>query len=557
MKQHSEYTVQEMGELLEDMSGMYDLARVVDPIECRILDCGKDGKLSMNDRCYSIWNSDQKCMNCTSAAACHTGCHQEKHEHFNENVYHIQSNPVTLRLPDGGAYDAVVELVSVEKANKDNVSGANDRSAENVGGRAAMYKALHDPLTKVLNSGAFYEQVRQMIMDDEKKVHYMIMVNIREFRLVNALFGVLKGNEVLVRTAGRLSGFAERAGGICGRLAGDKFGLFIPAEKYDEKVLLETVKPLAGAFSSGLYTFCIQFGVYKVSDTSIPVSVMCDRANAALHTMQSDLALGLAYFDDSMMEKSLFRQEVISGFEDALADGQFKMYLQPLAEKDGKVFAAEALVRWVRPDGSIVMPGDYIETLEQAGLIHELDMYMWEQAVKQLAAWRGTSRASVSISVNVSAKDFYKIDIYETFTSLVQKYNVDSGLLRLEITETAMLEDPKKTNAVITRLQNYGFIVEIDDFGKGYSSISMLKDIQADVLKIDMSLIREIETHDRTRTLIEAIIQMAHALGMDVITEGVETRRQLELLAAVGCRHFQGYYFYKPIPIRDFEAIRA
>ncbi len=549
----SEYTVEEMRELLDSMSGMYDLARVVDPIECRILDCGKDGKLSMNDRCYGIWNSDQKCVNCTSAVACQTGCHQEKNEHFDENVYHIQSNPVKLRLPDGGAYDAVVELVSVEKENKDNVTGTNDRRAENVTGRAAMYKATHDPLTKVLNSGAFYEEIRQWIVDDPDMDRVMIVANIREFRLVNALFGVLKGNEVLVRTAGRLQGIADRAGGLCGRIGGDKFAIFVPAEGFDEKVLTDAVQNLAESFSSGLYTFCIQFGAYEVKDSSIPVSVMCDRANAALHTLRGDLTVGVAYFDDSMMKRSLFRQEIISGFEEALANDEFQMYLQPLAEESGRVFGAEALVRWVRPDGTVIMPGDFIETLEQAGLIHELDVYMWEHAVRQLVAWKGTSKASLSISVNMSAKDFYSIDIYKTLTELVERYGVDSSLLRLEITETAMLEDLKKTDAIITKLRDYGFIVEIDDFGKGYSSISLLKEIQADVLKIDMSLMREIESRDRSKIILAAIIQMAHSLGMDVITEGVETEEQLQSLASLGCSHFQGYYFYKPIPVPEFE----
>ncbi len=551
----TEYTVQGMRDLLEEMSGMYDVARVVDPIECRILDCGSDGTLSMADRCYSIWDSEQKCTNCSSATACQTCCHQQKNEHFGDNVFHIQSNPVTLKLPDGGVYDAVVELVSVEKENTENVAGTNDRRAENELGRASMYKALHDPLTRVLNSGAFYEHVRQEVLSDPDKDHYMIVANIREFRLVNALFGVLKGNEILVRTAGRLRGITDRAGGLCGRLSGDQFGMFIPAEKYDEKVLIDSVETLAGAFSSGLYTFCIQFGAYEVSDSSIPVSVMCDRANAALHTKHNDLISGVAYFDDFMMKESLFRQEVISGFEDALENGEFQMYLQPLAEKDGHVFAAEALVRWVRPDGRLIMPGDFIETLEQAGLIHELDAYMWEQAVRQLAEWRGTNKASVSISVNVSAKDFYSIDIYKTITSLVEQYGVDAGLLRLEITETAMLEDLKKTDSVITALQEYGFIVEIDDFGKGYSSISLLKEIAADVLKIDMSLIREIETKDRSLKILSSVIQMAHSLGMDVITEGVETEEQLELLSKIGCSHFQGYYFYKPLPYKEFGRI--
>ena len=549
----TEYTVKEMKTLLEQMSGMYDLARVVDPIECRILNCGDDGKLSMSDRCYNIWQSSQKCVNCTSAMACETGCHQEKSEHFDENVYHIQSNPVKLKLPDGGAYDAVVELVSVNKENKTNVAGTNDRAAENVGDRAYRYKAVHDTLTRVLNSGAFYEAVRGRIVSEPDKAWVFIAANIREFRLVNALFSVLKGNEILVRTAGRLKGIAERRNGICGRIGGDVFALFIPASEYREEDLTEAAKALTGAFSSGLFTFCIQFGVYRIDDSTIPVSVMCDRSNAALHTLRSDKSRTVVYFDDSMMRKSLFDQEVVSGFESALENGEFKMYLQPLADQDGRIFGAEALVRWVRPDGTVIMPGDFIETLEGAGLIHKLDMYMWEQAVRQLATWKGTDKADLTISVNMSAKDFYNIDINKVLTEMIAKYGVDSRRLRLEITETAMLEDTKEGDSIVSMLRDAGFVVEIDDFGKGYSSISMLKDIHADILKIDMSLLHEIEIKERSRVILESVINLADSLDMDVITEGVETEEQLKSLTRMGCRHFQGYYFSKPVTVTEFE----
>lgn len=550
----TEYTVGEMRDLLEHMSGMYDLARVVDPNECRILTCGEDGTLGMSERCYDIWKSGQKCVNCSSAMACHTGSHKEKDEHFGENVYHIQSNPVTIKLPDGGAYDAVVELVSVEKENKNNVVGTNDREAENVGDIAYHYKAEHDVMTRVLNSDAFYEAVRERIMKEPDGSWVFVGANIREFRLVNALFSVLKGNEILIRTAGRLKGIADRRDGICGRIGGDKFALFIPEAEYREKDLTDAAEALSGAFSSGLFTFSIQFGVYIIEDPSIPVSVMCDRANTALHTLRNNKSRQLVYFDEAMMRKSLFNQEVVSGFESALAARQFRLYLQPLTNKDGSVFGAEALVRWVKPDGTVIMPGDFIETLEEAGLIHMLDKYMWEQAVRQLAEWKGTDKDHLTISVNMSAKDFYSVDINKVLTDLIARYGVDSSRLRLEITETAMLEDPKKSNVVISKLRDAGFIVEIDDFGKGYSSLNMLKDIQADVLKIDMSLLREIETKERSRLILESVVDMAGLLNMDVITEGVETEGQLKSLTDMGCRHFQGYYFFKPMPAESFAA---
>ena len=366
-----EYNVEQVRSLLEAMSGMYDLARVVDPIECRILEFDSDGSICMNESCYGIWNAEQKCINCTSALACRTGCRQEKKEHFQNQVFHIRSNPIKMKLPDGGVYDAVLELVSIQKEPS---ATANDRAAENVDHKADHYQALHDTLTKALNAGAFYELARGKIVEHQGFSWVMVTANIMNFRLINTLFGVLKGNETLVKTSDALVEIAEQSNGLCGRLGGDQFALLLPEREYKEETLLRTAQQLADYYSSGLYTFCIHFGVYRMEDAAIPISVMCDRANSALRTIRDDLRKTVAYFDESMMQKSIFEQQIISGFDEALQSGQFKMYLQPLVGENGRVFGAEALVRWHKPDGSVVGPGDFIETLENAGLIHELDM---------------------------------------------------------------------------------------------------------------------------------------------------------------------------------------
>ena len=549
----AEYTAGELKILLDHMSGMYDLVRVVDPIECRILEFGEDGSVSRKDRCYGIWNADQKCVNCTSALACRTGCHQEKAEEFDDKLFHIQSNPIRMKLPDGGAYDAVVELVSIENDNHEAVS-ANDRAAENKNQRAARYHAQHDSLTNVLNPNAFSELSREAIVKNPDLSWVMVTSNIMDFRLINTLFGSQRGNEVIVQNAAELAQISAVSGGLCGRLGGDQFAMLLPREKYREDHLKTAAKRLKEAFSSGQYTFFIHFGVYNVEDTSLPISVMCDRANTALRTIREDHWEVVAYFSEEMMQKSLYEQEVISGFESALKEGQYQMYLQPLVCEDGQVIGAEALVRWHRPDGTITMPGDFIETLERAGLIHLLDLYIWESAVKQLHTWNGTEKDKLFISVNMSAKDFYSMDVYQVLAGLVNAYHVPANRLRVEITETALLEDPESGNQVISKLRQRGFLVEIDDYGKGFSALGLLKDIQADVLKIEMSLLREIDCKERSRTILESIIQMATSLDMDVVTEGIETEAQLKSLVAMGCRHFQGYYFAKPMQVEAFEA---
>ena len=382
----------------------------------------------------------------------------------------------------------------------------------------------------------------------------MITGDIMHFRLINTLFGVQKGNEVLMAASARLRRIATQAHGLCGRLGGDQFAVLMSADAYQEETLLSAAQALAQEFSSGIYTLRIHFGVYRIQDAAIPVSVMCGRANCALYTIRENLTQSVAYFDDELLQKTRQEQRIISGFEEALESGQFRMYLQPLVEESGRIIGAEALARWCRPDGSIIMPGAFIEVLENAGLIHKLDRYIWEQAVRQLSLWKGTEREQLTISVNISAKDFYSMDVFDTLVKLLEAYDVESSRLRLEITETALLVEPEKSDAVVSLLRDRGFLVEIDDFGKGHSSLGLLKSIHADVLKIDMSFLREIKDRQRSRTILESVINMADSLGMDVITEGVETGDQLHTLSAMGCRHFQGYFFSRPVPVAEFEA---
>ena len=214
---------------------------------------------------------------------------------------------------------------------------------------------------------------------------------------------------------------------------------------------------------------------------------------------------------------------------------------------------AEALARWHTPDGTILMPGDFIETLETAGLIHRLDSYIWELAVKQLSMWKGTDKQDLTISVNVSTKDFYNMDVARVLSELTDKYGVDSCMLRLEITETALPGSTNACDSVVSDLRRKGFLVEIDDFGKDNSTLSFLKDINADVLKIDMCFLQEIRNNERNRIILQSMISLAYSLGMDVIAEGVETEDQLRVLTEMGCNHFQGYFFCRPLPAEAFE----
>ena len=200
------------------------------------------------------------------------------------------------------------------------------------------------------------------------------------------------------------------------------------------------------------------------------------------------------------------------------------------------------------------MPNEFIPIFEKNGLIIDIDRYIWEMACRILRKWKEEGRDDVYISVNISPRDFYFLNVYQIFVELVEKYDIDPQNLKLEITETAVVMDLKRQLELITRLRQTGFIVEMDDFGSGYSSLNMLKEIHVDVLKIDMAFLKKAKDEERSKKILQMIIGLSKQLGMPVITEGVETAQQVEFLAEMGCDIFQGYYFGKPMSVQEFEA---
>lgn len=293
--------------------------------------------------------------------------------------------------------------------------------------------------------------------------------------------------------------------------------------------------------------------MYDISDLEEPVSIMCDKANLASETIKNEYKSNIAYYTERLFESSIEERRIIGEFERAISNNEFEMYLQPQVDSSGNLYGAEALVRWQHPERGLLSPAIFIDVLEKTGFIYKLDRYMWDKAAKKLGEWKKEGKDQYHISVNISTKDFYLVDVYETFVGLVDKYDIDPVNLNIEITETTLMSDFDKNMGIIRLLQNYGFNIEIDDFGSGYSSLNMLKDISADVLKIDMGFLRASENEAKGLDILESIITLAGKLGMKVITEGVETKKQLYMLVEMGCDMYQGYYFSKPIPVDEFE----
>ena len=414
-----------------------------------------------------------------------------------------------------------------------------------------QYRATHDALTGLLNRNAFEDEARR-ILSEAQEPYCMLCSNIQDFKLVNDLFGLEAGDKLLIAQADMIRR-AQRGNSASARIYADQFCTLMPRSHYNEELFLDNMTLTMDIGLSTPFKLHFYLGVYDIADTNEPVWTMYDKAMMAIDAIRGNYEEVVSYYKDELLQHIMEEKEILGEFEQAIEEKQFSMYLQPQFANNGTIAGAEALVRWIHPQKGMINPDEFIPTLEKTGLIHRLDLYMWGNAAKTLSEWKKRGIENLSVSVNISTKDFFYLDVCEAFRVLARQYDFDKKNLKLEITESALMENVKETMKTLDRLHAMGYDIEIDDFGSGYSSLGMLKDIRADIVKIDMMFLQETKNADRSRLIIKNIIAMSKELGTSVITEGVETREHVDFLTQVGCDMFQGYYFAKPMSLQDFE----
>ena len=427
-----------------------------------------------------------------------------------------------------------------------------DRTAEQNALITEHYKLTHDDLTGLYNKEGFYEAVKETLKKEPRNDYMIICTNVRDFKIINDLFGFDKGNDIIQKIAAMIS-VGSNQKDCTARIVADQFAVLTAKERFNEAALSKQLGEVSKLIASSYYSMTIHCGIYNITNPEMEVSLMCDRANMAISTIREEPGNMIITYDDKMMSDILHDRQVANQLDQAIEHDRFVIFLQPQIKATGEVIGAEALVRWDDPKRGILTPGAFIDILEKTGCLYKLDLHVWELAAKQLAAWKGTQFENLNISVNISPKDFYYVDIFKEFTGLVNKYDISPSKLKLEITETALMIEPTRQLTLIGRLHKFGFDFEIDDFGSGYSSLSLLKDMPADILKIDMEFLHETENEQRSKKILESVISLAHELNMKVITEGVEYESQVDFLLEMGCDMFQGYYYSKPIPVAEFE----
>lgn len=415
----------------------------------------------------------------------------------------------------------------------------------------------YDPLTEIYSKNKFFSASKALLKANPDKQFAFLRLDIDRFKLINSFFGTAYGDRLLKHVAKRIRDFAKTTE-CCtfGRIDADVFGIFTPYQGKEETVkqieqAVENMKKLSAS-----YNIMIVYGVYVVTDRSLPISFMCDRAALAAKTVKGHYMKSYAFYDDKMRLSIENEQNIINEMSDALENNEFVPYYQPKYDvKTNKPVGAEALARWIHPTKGFISPGVFIPIFEKNGFISKLDFYIWECVCKQLKEWKDSVVPLFPVSVNVSRVNLYNPNLSKIIIELTKKYDVEPKYFNIEITESVYTDDNVMIDDITSQLRNNGFTILMDDFGSGYSSLNVLKDVQVDMLKMDMMFMFKAKYDGRAETIISSVIRMAKWLNIPVIAEGVDKAEQVEFLKSVGCDYIQGFYFSKPLPVAEYEKL--
>lgn len=372
---------------------------------------------------------------------------------------------------------------------------------------------------------------------------------------VNDIYGIEEGDELIKHVADRLKMFRDsQTDGdniLLARMSDDNFFALLTKEQYD---LIKTFD-LVDDYHLKI-NITVRTGLYLVDDRTLPINVMCDRAQIATDTVKEGMKK-VGIYSRQQGDQLIFEQNILNDINGAMEQGQIVIYIQPKYDVvHKKIVGGESLVRWLHPKFGMIPPFKFITVLEKNNYITRLDYYVWEKTCRLLRYLKDKNGSVLPISVNVSRVNFYTTNLVSNLLKLVEKYNLEPKDLQLEITETVYTEEKQVIYSIISELQEAGFKILMDDFGSGYSSLNMLKDAPIDVLKLDMAFMRNLDNeNERNNIIVESIVELSKKLNISVVVEGVESEKQVNFLKSIGAEVIQGYYFSKPIPTDEYEKL--
>lgn len=419
------------------------------------------------------------------------------------------------------------------------------------------YLTEHDELTGIYQRGKFFRETERMLHRNPATSFVFARLDVDRFSLINAFFGMTEGDALLKHIGAQVALLCQSfAHATYGRMEGDEFALCV---SYTD---LAQVEERLRQFGEELkhypleFQIVLTFGLYVVSDHSSSAALMLDHAKLAAKQAKGHYSGNLAYYDEEMGRQLVAEQEILNDMQQALEQEQFQVYFQPKYDlhtdlPDG----AEALVRWNHPQKGVISPAVFIPVFERNGFVVKLDYYVWEKVCAYLEQWNARGLPPHAISVNVSRVHLYHPQLVEILCRVTDRHQVPHDLLHLEITESIYTESPAIIQENITKLHERGFKVLMDDFGSGYSSLNVLKDADFDILKIDMRFFEQSTIQGRGESIIASVIRMAKWLDLPTIAEGVEKEEQVTFLRDMGCEYVQGFYFARPMPAEEYEAL--
>ncbi|WP_050636251.1 EAL domain-containing protein [Candidatus Stoquefichus sp. SB1] len=404
-----------------------------------------------------------------------------------------------------------------------------------------------DALTGLYNSEVFFDKVKN-ILETNNQDFFIMYIDVNRFKIVNELYGMETGDELLAYIGQQLHLLNQLSSDIitC-HFNADKFFIFAPSLYCDEISQTDLLKDYAIEIDVSL-----RYGLYPIIDRTIPVNLMCDRAALASQDVRDNYFQKIGIYDDKKRLQILQEQEIVNDIQDAILHEQLFIMVQPKYDiQRERIIGGEALVRWKHPTKGFIAPNEFIPVIENNGYIIHLDYYVWEKTCQFLQRLKKLG-IDMALSVNVSRLNFYRPHFVSMLTELIQKYDLEPRNLQLEITESIYSEDSEFIYLVARDLQKHGFIILMDDFRSGYSSLNMLKDAPVDIIKLDMAFLGDTEETKRSQAVIEGVVNLTSSLNLPVIVEGVETAQQVSFLKHIQVRYIQGYYFSKPLIEDDF-----
>ena len=419
--------------------------------------------------------------------------------------------------------------------------------------RDLIRETSRDHLTGLFNREYFFHYAEQYDHFHGEEPTDAVVMDVNHFRMINERYGKAFADEVLRRIGIAVKAFVKQNGGVACRREADRFLVYCP-HRTDYTALADEVAAAAGGGMKGKIR--IRLGVYSGVDKTVEMEQRFDRAKSAADTIRNSYNVTVAAYDDALHEKEVFAERLLDEFQEAIDRKQFLVFFQPKFDirPDKPVLCgAEALVRWKHPVLGMVSPGVFIPLFESNGLVRELDHYVWREAAAQIKAWKQNPGKAVPVSINVSRVDMMDPDLQDILRCLIEDNGLEYGDLHLEITESAYTQNAKQIIDTVNILRSMGFVIEMDDFGSGYSSLNMVTSLPIDVLKLDMGFIRSAFSKGGDTRMIGVIVDIAQALNVAMIAEGVETKEQMLALKELGCDIVQGYYFSRPVPADEFK----